>query len=62
MASAPRVRLAEQLGDGIDGRSAVVRFDDCVEYFVAALERGEQRVGDVTSGGGLVQVGHKPIV
>jgi len=54
--------FAEQVDDRGDGLVVILGVDDGIEDLVAALEGGQQGVGDVTPGGGEVEISHGSIL
>lgn len=50
----------QQRGDGLNGGITVSGIDDDVEHLVPAVECLQQGIGDITTGGSTIQIGHAP--
>jgi hypothetical protein len=51
-------RDSEHRCDRLDGCGPVVGVHDRIEYFMTAVKRGNQGIGDLSARSGAVMVGH----
>lgn len=54
----PQGRDTQQRGNRFDGRRPVVGVHDCIKHFMSAVQRGDQRIGDLPARGRAVKVSH----